>query len=109
LFLEGRRDDMIISGGINIMPAAIEEAILQHPLVREVAVVGIKHPEWGEQPHAFVVLAGPELDDPQLDQFLRSSSLSDYQRPRAYHFVDALPYTATNKLNRKALRDAPPK
>lgn len=106
LFLEGRHDDMIISGGINIMPAAVEEALLQHPLVREAAVVGFKHPEWGEQPHAFVVSADSSLDEKTLDAFIRKSSLSDYQRPRAYHFVASLPYTNSNKINRKALRDA---
>ena len=106
LFLEGRRDDMIISGGINIMPAAVEEALLQHPAILEAAVVGFKHPEWGEQPHAFVVCADSAFDEKALDAFVRQSTLSDYQRPRAYHFVKALPYTATNKLNRKALRDA---
>lgn len=110
LFLEGRRDDMIISGGINIMPAVVEEALLQHPSVLEAAVVGFKHPEWGEQPHAFVVCADATVDEKVLEAFMRRSGLSDYQRPRAYHFVDALPYTSTNKLNRKALREAgPPK
>lgn len=104
LFLEGRRDDMIISGGINIMPAAIEDALLRHPAVLEVAVVGVKDPEWGEQPHAFVVVRNPEVGEAALDRFMRSSALSDYQRPRAYHFMDALPYTSTNKLNRRALR-----
>ncbi|CVI62507.1 class I adenylate-forming enzyme family protein [Agrobacterium leguminum] len=106
LFLEGRHDDMIISGGINIMPAAVEEALLQHPLVREAAVVGFKHPEWGEQPHAFVVSTDSSLDEKTLDEFIRKSALSDYQRPRAYHFVASLPYTNSNKINRKALRDA---
>lgn len=106
LFLEGRHDDMIISGGINIMPAAVEEAILQHPLVREVAVVGFRHPEWGEQPHAFVVSADTSLDEKSLDEFVRRSALSDYQRPRAYHFVASLPYTNSNKISRKTLRDA---
>lgn len=106
LFLEGRHDDMIISGGINIMPAAVEETLLQHPLVREAAVVGFKHPEWGEQPHAFVVSSDSSLDEKALDEFVRKSALSDYQRPRAYYFVDALPYTNSNKINRKTLRDA---
>ncbi|WP_313805185.1 class I adenylate-forming enzyme family protein [Sphingobium sp.] len=106
LFLEGRRDDMIISGGINILPAAIEEALLQHPHVAEAAVVGIKDSGWGELPHAFIIRASDDLDAEALDRFIRQSSLSDYQRPRAYHFVEALPYTATNKLNRKALREA---
>src|SRR5581483_3800211 len=53
LYLEGRRDDMIISGGINIMPARVEEVLLAHADVAECAVVGIPDPQWGETVHAF--------------------------------------------------------
>jgi long-chain acyl-CoA synthetase len=105
LFLEGRSDDMIISGGINIMPAAIEEVLFQHPAVLEAAVVGLPHPEWGQQVQAFVVSADPSLSTDELKRFISESGLSRYQQPRAFHFVESLPKTATNKLNRRLLRE----
>jgi long-chain acyl-CoA synthetase len=104
LFLEGRSDDMIISGGINIMPAAIEEVLFRHPAVIEAAVVGSPHPEWGQQVQAFVVAADPSLTEDDLKRFMADSDLSRYQQPREFHFVESLPKTATNKLNRRALR-----
>ena len=62
LYLEGRRDDMIISGGINIMPARVEEVLLAHRGVAECAVVGVPDAEWGERVQAFIVRADPALD-----------------------------------------------
>lgn len=106
LYLEGRRDDMIISGGINISPNAVEDALRKHPAVVECAVVGMADAQWGEQVHAFVVASDATLDEAALDAFMKASDLSPYQRPRAYHFVKSLPRTATNKLDRKALRSA---
>jgi long-chain acyl-CoA synthetase len=104
LFLEGRSDDMIISGGINIMPAAIEEVLLRHPALIEAAVIGLPHPEWGQQVQAFVVSTDPSLSKEDLKRFVADSGLSRYQHPREFHFMDALPKTATNKLNRRMLR-----
>jgi fatty-acyl-CoA synthase len=105
LFLEGRVDDMIISGGINIMPARVEEVLLTHPGIAEVAVVGIADSEWGQKVKAFVVPKGTsELTQKDLDEFMRESELADFQRPRLYEILDSLPRTATGKLNRKALR-----
>lgn len=104
LYLEGRVDDMIISGGINIMPARVEEVLLAHPEVAEVAVVGVPDEEWGQRVKAFVVSRGPALTSEDLDRFMKESELADYQRPRLYDFVEGLPRTATGKVNRKALR-----
>jgi fatty-acyl-CoA synthase len=106
LYLEGRRDDMIISGGINIMPARVEEVLLAHRGVAECAVIGVPDPEWGERVQAFVVRADPALDAATLDGHVRKSDLSPYQRPRAYVFVAELPRTPTNKVLRRALREA---
>ncbi len=106
LFLEGRRDDMIISGGINIMPARVEEVLLAHQGVIECAVVGVPHPEWGEEVQAFIVSRDPALDAQALDRHVRSNELSSYQRPRVYHFVAELPRTSTNKVLRRVLRKA---
>lgn len=103
-YLMGRQDDMIISGGINIMPKTVEEVLLSHPKITEAAVVGINHPLWGEQPHAFLVCSDAFCDSAEVDAFVLASSLSDYQRPRGYRFVESLPYTSSNKVDRKTLR-----
>ncbi len=95
---------MIISGGINIMPARVEEALLMHPAVKECAVVGIPDSEWGERVEAFVVASDDRLDGDALDRYLRQGDLSPYQRPRAYTFLAELPRTATHKISRRALR-----
>jgi fatty-acyl-CoA synthase len=105
LYLEGRRDDMIISGGINIMPARVEEVLLAHRGVAECAVVGVPSAEWGEEVQAFVVRGDPALDTAALEHHVRASDLSPYQRPRVYTFVTELPRTSTNKVLRRVLRE----
>jgi long-chain acyl-CoA synthetase len=105
LFIEGRHDDMIISAGINIMPARVEEVLLSHRSVRECAVIGVPHAELGEQVQAFVVSDDVKLDGAALDRHVMASDLSAYQRPRIYTFVTELPRTPTNKISRKTLRD----
>jgi fatty-acyl-CoA synthase len=105
LYLGGRSDDMIISGGINILPSRVEEVLIRHAGVADCAVIGVPHPEWGEQVHAFVIAKDAGLDAATLDAFVRASDLSPYQRPRAYVFVEEFPRTATNKVNRRALRE----
>lgn len=105
LYLEGRRDDMIISGGINIMPARVEDVLLAHPGVAECAVVGVPNPQWGEEVQAFIVGRDPKLDAAAMELHVRASELSAYQRPRVYHFVPELPRTSTNKVLRRSLRE----
>src|SRR5581483_11925526 len=97
--------DMIISGGINIMPARVEEVLLAHADVAECAVVGIPDAQWGEAVHAFVVRREPSLDAATLERHVHDSDLSSYQRPRRYHFVAELPRTSTNKILRRVLRE----
>ena len=104
LYIEGRHDDMIISGGLNIMPARVEEVLLQHPGVREAAVVGIPHPEWGQQVQASIIAKDPSLTAEALDAFVKTTDLSSYMRPRVYHFVEDFPRTPTNKINRRIIR-----
>lgn len=105
LFIDGRTDDMIISGGININPVDIEAVLAQHEKVAECAVVGLPDEEFGQVIVAFVV---PKPDKPtqaELDAYIvQDPMLSRYQRPRHYRFVDALPKTATGKTSRSALR-----
>jgi long-chain acyl-CoA synthetase len=106
LTLRDRSKDLIISGGMNIYPREVEEALLRHPGVRAAAVVGRPDEEWGEAVVAFVVAAdgaGPpsveDLDRTCLDQIAR------YKRPKEYRFVDALPMNNYGKVVKRELRE----
>mgnify|MGYP001033860459 CR=1 FL=1 len=104
LTLKDRSKDVIISGGTNIYPREVEEALLTHPSVRETSVVGRPDPEWGETVVAFVVkdpagaLAEADLDRHCLDRIAR------FKRPKAYVFVDALPKNNYGKVLKTELR-----
>ena len=94
----GRKDDMIISGGENIQPVQVEEAINECPQVQENVVVGMPHEKWGEVVVAYVVKRDPSLTASQLDEFCRDHPmLARYKRPKYYRFVEQLPLTATGK------------
>lgn len=106
LYLQGREDDMIISGGINVYPERVEAALESHEGVAEAAVVGVPDDSWGEAVRAFVVRADPDLTAADLEAFCRASDgLANYQRPRSYRFVSSLPRNNPGKLDRAALRD----
>ena len=105
LTLKDRSKDLIISGGSNIYPREVEEALLTHPQVAEVSVIGRKHPEWGEEVVAFVVARpGPVPDTHALDAHCLDS-IARFKRPKEYHFVDALPKNETGKVLKTALRE----
>jgi 2-furoate---CoA ligase len=101
--IRGRIDDMIISGGENIHPEEIEEFLLMHRGIHDVAVVGIPDERWGSRVIAFVVPADVGLSATDLDRFCREGSLADFKRPRTYHFLTGLPRNETGKVMRKAL------
>jgi 2-furoate---CoA ligase len=101
--IKGRVDDMIISGGENIHPQQIEEFLLTHAKVRDVAVVGMSSERWGQVVVAFVVPSEPGLSASELDHFWKEGALADFKRPRAYHFLSALPRNAMGKLIRQSL------
>jgi 2-furoate---CoA ligase len=106
LFVAGRVDDMIISGGENIHPAELEEVLARHPEVRDVAVVGEPDEKWGERVVAFIVRRGAGLTAVELDHYCRESSdLANFKRPRRIVFVDEIPKTASGKILRRLLRD----
>jgi len=105
LFLSGRIDDMIISGGENIHPEEVEDTLADCPLVRQAAVVGLPDERLGQKVAAFVEPAAPEASARALDAHCRASALARFKRPRAYVFVDALPKSASGKLLRRLLRD----
>src|SRR5262245_40660123 len=106
LHVAGRVDDMIISGGENIHPVEIEEALARHPGVRDVAVVGEPDERLGERVVAFVVSKSPGLTFETLDAFcLAASDLAAFKRPRRVVFVREIPKTASGKILRRLLRD----
>ena len=105
LFLDGRLDDIIVRGGENVSPGEIEDVLLEHPAVREAAVVGLPDPEWGEQVVAVVVpAAGETADAAALQRWVRDR-LRSSRTPARVDFASALPYTETGKLLRRKLRE----
>ena len=102
--IRDRIKDIIISGGENISSVEVEAALLRHPAVQEVAVVGLPDERWGEAPHAFVILkAGATIAEADLREFAREA-LAHFKVPKAFHFVDDLPRTATGKIQKFVLR-----
>ena len=102
LFIEGRLDDMIISGGENIYPEEIERILLQHPEVLEVVVAGIPDERWGAKATAFLRVQEVICSE-ILDKFCRESSLSDFKRPRSYVFIEEVPKSPVGKILRRLL------
>jgi acyl-CoA synthetase (AMP-forming)/AMP-acid ligase II len=103
LYRSGRADDVIIRGGENISPKEVEEALISHPKIEEVAVIGLPDEEWGQEPHAVVVLRqGETATQEEIINFTRDK-LAGFKRPRSVIFVDELPRTAIGKLQRKIL------
>src|SRR6202140_629830 len=102
LFVTGRVDDMIITGGENVSPVEIESCLSLHPSVLEVAVVGIADEKWGKVVTAFVKRKGP-VTEQDLEQFCRRSGLANFKQPRCIIFVDALPKSPVGKLLRRLL------
>jgi long-chain acyl-CoA synthetase len=104
LYLCDRKNDMIISGGMNIYPAEIEAALEQHPDIYEAAVFGIPSEEWGESVHATVVRQpGASLTPADVMTFSREH-LAGYKTPRSVDFVDELPRTGSGKVLKRELR-----
>ena len=105
LFVVGRDDEMIVSGGENVYPIEVERTLTEHPGVREAAVLGVDDDRFGQALAAFVVLV-PEvsvsLDD--LRGHVREH-LANYKVPRSISFVDELPRNATGKIDRRRLQE----
>jgi fatty-acyl-CoA synthase len=104
-FIEGRKRDMVISGGVNVYPAEVEGVLERHPEIEEVAVVGIPDPEWGERVRAFVVARenSPVTAD-DLKAWCRTE-LAGPKVPRDFVFLQALPRNPTGKVLKRELRD----
>jgi fatty-acyl-CoA synthase len=104
-YLESRKHDMVISGGVNIYPREIEDHLHTHPGILEAAVVGIPDAEWGESLRAFVVLRdGHRVSDAEVMDYCRGA-LADYKRPKKVVFVRELPRNPTGKVMKRELRE----
>lgn len=105
LYLKDRKNDMVISGGMNVYSREVEDVLCLHPAVKTVAVIGVPHPDWGEAVHAVVVRRdAEEIDASTLIEWSRGR-VAAYARPKSVEFVDALPETAFGKVDKKALRE----
>jgi fatty-acyl-CoA synthase len=105
IFLAGRADDMIVSGGENVYPVEMENVLVQHPDVEAVAVVGIADEEFGQRLKAVVVKKrDTPLDPPALRDWLKPR-VARYQMPAVIEFREQLPHTALGKVDKKALRE----
>jgi acyl-CoA synthetase (AMP-forming)/AMP-acid ligase II len=103
LFVRGRADDMIVSGGENVSPWEVETVLARHPQVREAAAVGISDPDFGQRLVAFVEPRdGAALDAAALSAWL-AERIARYQRPRAIHILPDLPLTPIGKVDKRAL------
>jgi len=102
LFVTGRVDDMIISGGENISPVEIESVLSLHPSVSEVAVAGLKDDRLGQKVVAFIRASGG-VDSDALDEYCRASDLINFKRPREYVFVKEIPKSPVGKVLRRML------
>jgi fatty-acyl-CoA synthase len=104
LFIDGRDDDMIVSGGENVFPGEVENLLHEHDAVKEAAVVGVSDDEYGQRLAAYVVTRlGVTVDGEQLKAYVKAN-LARFKVPRDVVFVDELPRNATGKLLRDKLR-----
>ena len=103
LFIEGRSDDMIVSGGENVYPEEVEEKLAEHESVDEAAVIGVEDEEFGERLKAFVVKDG-EVSEDDLKGYVKEN-LADYKVPREIEFVDELPRKPQGKVDKKKLEE----
>jgi 2-furoate---CoA ligase len=103
-FINGRIDDMFISGGENIQPVEIEQVLSAHPGIADLAIIGTPHARWGEAVTALVVKRDPGLTEEDIDNHCLQSDLPDFKRPRRVIFVDAIERNPSGKLVRAELR-----
>ena len=104
LFIMDRSKDMIISGGENVYPREVEDVLLRHPAVREVAVIGVPDPQWGEAMKAVVALTpGQSVSGEELIAFCKDN-IASYKKPKSVDFVDELPKNNYGKILKRELR-----
>jgi acyl-CoA synthetase (AMP-forming)/AMP-acid ligase II len=101
---EDRARDLIITGGLNVYPSEVERVLMEHPAVREVAVLGYPDDEWGESIIAYVVPSAPEPPEPDVLIDWVRERLAGYKKPRRIEYLDKLPLGSSNKVLKKELR-----
>jgi acyl-CoA synthetase (AMP-forming)/AMP-acid ligase II len=101
LYVEGRDDEMIVSGGENVFPKEVEDCLVRHDQVVEVAAIGVDDEEFGKRLRAFVVTSG-DVDEDELRDWVRQN-LARYKTPREFVFLDELPRNATGKVLKREL------
>src|SRR4051794_30205311 len=104
LFIDGRDDDMIVSGGENVFPAEVEDLLMGHEQVADVAVFGVDDEKFGQRLKAVIVKKG-DLSEKQVQDYVKKN-LAGYKSPRDVVFVDELPRTSTGKVLKRELKDA---
>ena len=105
LFIDGRDDEMIVSGGENVFPAEVEELLASHEAIEEAAAIGVSDERFGQRLRAFVVLReGAELSEDEIKQYVRDN-LARYKSPREVVFVDELPRNPTGKVLKRDLAE----
>jgi acyl-CoA synthetase (AMP-forming)/AMP-acid ligase II len=103
LFIDGRDDEMIVSGGENVFPREVEDLLANHDAVKEVAVIGVDDEEWGQRLKAFVVLEdGADLGHDEVKSYVKKN-LAGYKVPRETEILDSLPRNATGKVLKREL------
>jgi fatty-acyl-CoA synthase len=105
LWIDGRDDDMIVSGGENLFPGEVEELLITHPAIEEASVIGVDDPEFGKRLAAFVVLRSGESVTPDDVRDYVKSNLARYKVPRDVRFLDELPRNPTGKILKRELRE----
>jgi fatty-acyl-CoA synthase len=103
VYLKDRKNDMIITGGMNVYGREVEDVLSAHPDVASAAVIGVPHADWGEAVHAIVVPTGSSLTAEGLLAWAKPQ-LSGYAAPKSVEFVEALPETPFGKIDKKVLR-----
>ncbi|AMK19848.1 MULTISPECIES: long-chain-fatty-acid--CoA ligase [Sphingobium] len=105
LYVRGRMKDMIISGAENIYPAEVENVLISHPDVANVAVIGLPHPHWGEAVTAVIVPRPGTSPDPDSIIGWARERIAGYKLPKSVYFIDALPLSGTGKVDKRRLRE----
>ncbi len=104
LYIADRRTDMIVSGGANVFPAEVESALIDHPGIADVVVIGLADEQWGRRVHAIVEPSEPTTPPSAQDVIVFAKGrLAGYKVPKTVEFIDAIPRSAATKVNRSAL------
>jgi acyl-CoA synthetase (AMP-forming)/AMP-acid ligase II len=104
-YLVDRKNDLIVSGALNVYPSEVERILQEHPAIYEVAVIGVESEKWGEEVKAIAVLKeGENVSEQDLIDFCEGK-LAGFKKPKSVEFIDELPRNLTGKILKKELRE----